>query len=179
LLLEGSSFESSCYNGCQVSKLFVLYSHLSYLFVIFRYCVVKSDNFVKTSEEVEEQRDICMNAWPAVLEMANECRSAGVAMLVYSCKGKSRSGSVAALCLSYLNFPGCRSILSSHLVVGQARSCIQACNPAYLRWAQCVLDQQQHSQSTGNVQVSQEAAALSWLLIDGKFGVPKSVSNCS
>jgi hypothetical protein len=139
-----------------------------------RYCTVNSDNFITKSEQVAEQHDICMNDWPAVLELALECRSAGVAMLIYSCKGKSRSGSLAALCLSYLNFPGCRSILASHLLVGQARACIQACNPAYLRWAQWLLDQQQHIHLTGNVQVTQEGAALSWLLIDGKFGVPKN-----
>lgn len=140
--------------------------------------MVGSDNSVNESSEVAEQRDICRRDWCAVLELARECRSAGVAMLVFSCEGKSRSGSVASLCLSYLNFPGCTSILASHQVVGEARACVQACNPAYLRWAQEMLDDQQHSDGFGHspeiAQHSQERASLSWLLIDGKFGVPKN-----
>lgn len=140
--------------------------------------MVNSHNSIKEKEEIFEQRDICMNDWPTVLKLALECRSARVAMLVYSCKGKSRSGSVASLCLSYLNFPGCGSILASHLVVGKARASVQACNPAYLRWAQMLLDKQQHSISFsslhGSSQLSEEKAELSWLLIDGRVGVLKN-----
>ena len=142
-----------------------------------RYCVVDSDSSVKEADDVLEQRDICFRDWPAVLELARECRSAGVAMLVHSCKGKSRSGSVAALCLSYLDFPGCKSILASHQVVGQARPCVQACNPAYLRWAQELLcEQQRHGvvDKATSVHYPYEHAALSWLLLDGKVGVPKN-----
>jgi hypothetical protein len=127
---------------------------------------------------IAQEREICMNDWPCVLGLALECRSAGVAMLVYSCKGKSRSGSVAALCLSYLNFPGCQSILASHSVVGKARASVQGCNPIYLRWAQMLLDKQQHvvafSSSPASLQSAQDGAALSWLLIDGKTGVLKN-----
>jgi hypothetical protein len=140
--------------------------------------VVGSDNLVKESDDVAEQRDICMRDWPAVLELALECRSAGVAMLVYSSLGRSRSGSVASLCLSHLNFPGCSSILASHHVVASARACVQACNPAYLRWAQGLLNQHQHSSiladTSGIAQLTHERAALSWLLIDGRFGVLKN-----
>lgn len=145
--------------------------------LLIRYYAIGSDNTVKESNEVDEQRDICMRAWPDVLQLASECRLAGVAMLLQSCKGKSRSGSVASLCLSYLKFPGCTSILASHAVVGKARECVQACNPAYLRWAQGLLDEQQHSDFgniPGDVQHTHELADLSWLLIDGKFGVVKN-----
>jgi hypothetical protein len=144
-----------------------------------RCCVVDSDSSVKEADEVLKQRDVCFRDWPSVLELARECRSAGVAMLLHSGKGKSRSGSVASLCLSDLDFPGCRSIMASHLVVGKARVCVLACNPAYLRWAQELLDEKQHCCAVVNLQTKYEQhlhehAALSWLLLDGKAGVPKN-----
>jgi TPR repeat protein len=140
--------------------------------------MVGSEISVRDSSDIMEQRDICFREWPSVLKLALECRSAGVAMLIHSCKGKSRSGSLASLCLSYLNFPGCQSILGSHLIVAKARPCVQSCNPAYLRWAQMLLADQRclhHDVDSESVKIERkdECAALSWLLIDGKCGIAK------